>query len=225
MPYRHRFHPSISWVRGITFNGPGGTGVFVHAAGSRHRRFRQPAEVARGHERGSSCNDERAVIAAVHAPIPAGSRRCVKCSSSLPMTIRDPAPNVGVPSVAPRRQRGLRSAETELCLAAAFRRGVGNCTRSRVLTMLKPCNAARLHRSSSARDHPSSTSMECIGRSPARAPGSNARASSFRPRRWPTGSGMERPRSCHARHPKSRRPARMATFLGIGPRDHYLHRG
>lgn len=25
--------------------------------------------------------------------------------------------------------------------------------------------------------------------------------------------------------PKSRRPARMATFLGIGPRDHYLHRG
>lgn len=36
------------------------------------------------------------------------------------MTIRDPAPNVGVPSVAPRRQRGLPSAETEVCSAAAF---------------------------------------------------------------------------------------------------------
>lgn len=88
-----------------------------------------------------------------------------------------------------------------------------------------PCNAARPQRSSSARDDPSSTSMECIGRSTARASVSNARASSFRPRRWPTRSVMERPRSCHARHPKSRRPARMATFLGIGPRDHYLHRG
>lgn len=72
-------------------------------------------------------------------PNPGGfAALCQMLLSSLPMTIRDPAPNVGVPSVAPPRQRGLRSAETELCLAAAFRRGVGNCTRSRVLTMLKP---------------------------------------------------------------------------------------
>lgn len=54
-----------------------------HAAGSRHRRFRQPAEVARGHTREDrvAMMSERSVIAAVHAPIPAGSRRCVKRSS------------------------------------------------------------------------------------------------------------------------------------------------
>jgi len=43
-----------------------------------------------------------------------------------------------------------------------------------------------------------SISSACIVRSTARAPGSNARASSFRPRRWPTRSGMERPRSCRS---------------------------
>lgn len=78
-----------------------------HAAGSRHRRFRQPAEVARGHTREDrvAMMSERSVIAAVH-PNPGGfAALCQTLLSPLPMTIRDPAPNVGVPSVAPRRQR------------------------------------------------------------------------------------------------------------------------
>jgi hypothetical protein len=42
------------------------------------------------------------------------------------------------------------------------------------------------------------TSSACTVRSTARAHGSNARASSFRPRRWPTRSGLVHPPSCRS---------------------------
>jgi hypothetical protein len=44
----------------------------------------------------------------------------------------------------------------------------------------------------------SSTSSACTVRSIARAPGSHAKALSFRPRSWPIGSGLEPPLSCRS---------------------------